>query len=206
MEWCYSVIVFSLPAATLCQVYPSNYSFINTHIENLMSIDQSRCTSNTAFTTCQHPSTLTDSITGGNTFNTEDYLVWNSTKQFSNLLFTFPTEILVHTITLYYYTRRETSSQIPTPIELDFYAAPDDYELWVNEVGMYINSVSLPERGSQLRSSNFSLGPTMVKKLRVSIVNANRHYQFGLSEVKFYRSDCGKLCILLVALLCKCMS
>ena len=167
-----------------------------------MSINQSRCTNNTAFTTCQHPSTLTDSITGG---NTEDYLVWNSTKRASNLLFTFPTEIVLDVVTLYYYTRRQTSSQSPTPIELSFYAAPDDYELWVNEVGMYINSVSLPET-SHLRSGNFSLGPTMMRKLRVFMENVNRHYQLGLGEVKFYRSDCGKLCIPLVALLCKCMS
>ena len=170
-----------------------------------MSINQSRCTNNASYTTCQHPSTLTDSITGGNTSNTEDYLVWNSTKRASNLLFTFPTEILVHNITLYYYTRRQTSSQTATPIELTFYAASDDYELWVDKVGTNINSVSLPER-SQVTGSNFSLVPTMMRKLRVSISNANRHYQFGLSEVKFYGSDCGKLCIPLVALLCMCMS
>ena len=157
-----------------------------------MSTDLSSCTNNASYTTCQHPSTLTDSITGG---NTEDYLVWNSTNQFSNLLFTFPTEVLVHNITLYYYTRRQTVSQTATPIKLFFYAAPDDYELWVNEVGMYINSVSLPET-SHPRSSNFSLGPTMMRKLRVLMNNVNRHYQFGLSEVKFYRSyDCGMLCI-----------
>ena len=206
MEWCYSVIIFSLPAAALCQVYPSNYSFITGHIENLMSIDQSRCTNNASFTTCQHPSTLTDSITGGNTSNTEDYLVWNSTNQFSNLLFTFPTQIPVHTITLYYYTRKQTESQTATPIELNFYAASDDYELWVNEVGTKINSVTLLPQRSQVTSSNFILVPTMMRKLRVSMNNANGHYQLGLSEVKFYRSDCGKLCIPLVALLCKCMS
>ena len=192
--------MYCFSAAALCQVCPSNYSFINTHIENLMSINLSRCTNNTSYTTCQHPSTLIDSNTGGNTFNTEDYLVWKSTNQFSNLLFTFPTEIPVHTITLYYYTRRQTSSQTATPIELSFYAAPDDYELRVNEVGMYINSVSLPET-SQVMSSKVSLGQTMISmrkamiKLRVSMSNVNRHYQFGLSEVKFYRSDCGKLCI-----------
>ena len=197
--------MYCFSAAALCQVYPSNYSFITGHIENLMSIDLSRCTNNTAFTTCQHPSTLTDSNTGGNTSNTEDYLLWNSTNQFSNLLFTFPTEIPVHTITLYYNTRRQTDSQTATLITLSFYAASDDYELWVNEVGMYINSVPLQER-SQVTSSNFSLGPTRTRKLRVSITNSNRHYQLGLSEVKFYRSDCGKLCIPLVALLCKCMS
>ena len=170
-----------------------------------MSIDQSRCTNNASFTTCQHPSTLTDSNTGGNTSNTEDYLVWKSTNSYSNLLFTFPTEILVHTITLYYYTRKQQSSQSATPSELIFYAAPDDYELWGNEVGMRIDSVSLPGR-SQVTSSNIRLGPTMMRKLRMSISNANGNYRFGLSEVKFYRSDCGKLCIPLVALLCKCMS
>ena len=167
-----------------------------------MSIDQSNCTNNASYTTCQHPSTLTDSNTGG---NTEDYLVWNSTKRASNLLFTFPTEILVHTITLYYDIQREPNSQTATPIELSFYAAPDDYELWVDKPGMRINSVSLPRR-PQVTSSNFSLGPPMMRKLRVLMNNANRHYQLGLSEVKFYRSDCGKLCIPLVALLCKCMS
>ena len=197
--WCVSSICFT---ATLGQMFPSNYSFINTHIENIMSINQSRCTNNASYTTCQHPNTLTDTITGG---NTEDYLVWNSTNRFSRLLFTFPTEIPVHTITLYYYTRRQTSSQTATPINLIFYAAPDDYELWVNEEGMRITSVSLPKR-SQVTSSNFSLGPTMMRKLRVDMNNVNRYYQFGLSEVKFYRSDCGKLCIPLVALLCKCMS
>ena len=79
------------------------------------------------------------------------------------------------------------------------------HQLWVNEEGININSVTLPER-PHLRSSNFSLGPTMMRKLRVLMNNANRHYQLGLSEVKFYRSDCGKLYIPLVALLCKCMS
>ena len=197
--------MYCFSAATLCQVCPSNYSFINTHIENLTSIDQSNCTNNASFTTCQHPSTLTDSITGGNTSNTEDYLVWKSTKTASDLLFTFPTEIRVHTITLYYYTRRQTGSQSPKSIVLNFYAASDDYELWVNEEGMYINSVSLPER-PHLRSSNFSLVPKMMRKLRVRMNNVNRHYQLGLSEVKFYRSDCGKLCKPLVALLCMCKS
>ena len=165
-----------------------------------MSINQSRCTNNTTFTTCQHPSTLTDSITGGSAFNTEDYLVWKSTIHFSNLLFTFPTEILVHTITLYYYTRRQTDPQTATPITFDFYAAPDDYELWVNEVGSNISPSPSPSTLSgrspvTIASSNFSLGPTMLRKLRVSITNANGNYRFGLSEVKFYRSDCGKLCI-----------
>ena len=123
------------------------------------------------------------------------------------LLFTFPTQIPVHTITLYYYTRRQTDSPTAIPIKLSFFAAPNDYELWVGKVGIKISPSpsTLPER-SQVKSSNFSLGPTMMIKLRVSMSNVNRHYQLGLSEVKFYRSDCGKLCIPLVALLCKCMS
>ena len=58
-----------------------------------MTIDLSRCTRDTMHSTCQHPSTLTDSNTGGNTFNTEDYLVWKTTNKFSRLLFTFPTEM-----------------------------------------------------------------------------------------------------------------
>ena len=101
----YSVIqYFSVSSicftASPCQVYPSNYTFTTGHIENLMSIDLSRCTNNPAYTTCQHPSTLTDSITGGYTSNTEDYLVWKSTNRDSNLLFTFPTEIVLEFVRL----------------------------------------------------------------------------------------------------------
>ena len=92
-----------------------------------MTIDLSRCTSDTMHSTCQHPSTLTDSNTGGNTFNTEDYLVWKTTNKFSRLLFTFPTEISLHNITLHSYIERESNDD--ASVRLKFFAIPDEFEL-----------------------------------------------------------------------------
>ena len=181
-------------AATLCQVYPSNYTFTTGHIENLMTIDLSRCTANTAFTTCQHPSTLTDSITGGDTFNTvntEDYLVWKSTNRFSRLLFTFPTEIVLEFVRLYYYIdNQELNNAI---IRLEFYAVPDEFMLGGNTPdSTSILNASLMSTSSPL-SKTFSLRSTMTRKLLVT--KSNEFYRFAASEVEFYTvsSDSGKL-------------
>ena len=162
-----------------------------------MTIDQSNCTNNTAFTTCQHPSTLTDSNTGGNTSNTEDYLVWKSTDRFSRLLFTFHTEIILHAITLYYFVDREPSTANPL---LEFLAVSDEFKIEASTPSEdeIINSVTLCERGPYPRNRSFVVDPAETNKLLV-----NKHgngYRFGLSEVEFF-TDCGTLHILLYAVL-----
>ena len=108
-----------------------------------MTIDLSRCTSDTMHSTCPHPSTLTDSNTGGNTFNTEDYLVWKSTNTFSRLLFIVPTEIVLHNITLHSYIERESNND--ASVRLKFFAVPDEFELQAGapEHRQLIHKVSL---------------------------------------------------------------
>ena len=156
-----------------------------------MTIDQSRCTSNPAYTTCQHPSTLTDSITGGSTVNTEDYLVWKSTNRFSKLLFTFPTEIVLEFVTLYYYIdNQEFNNAI---VRLEFYAVPDEFTLGGNMPdSKSILNASLMSTSDPLNKT-FSLRSTMTRKLLVT--KTNGFYSFAASEVEFYTysSDCGKL-------------
>ena len=173
-------------------MYPSNYTFTTDDIENLKSINQSRCTNNTSFTTCQHPSTLTDSNTGGNTSNTEDYLVWKSTNQFSRLLFTFPTEIVLELVRLYYYIdRQELFNAI---VRLEFLAVPEEFMLGGNMPdSTSILNASL--RSTSGPSKTFSLQSTMTRKLLVT--KSNVYYLFAASEVKFYTysSDCGKCCL-----------
>ena len=153
-----------------------------------MTIDLSNCTSNPASTTCQHPSTLTDSNAGGNTSNTQDYLVWNSTNRFSRLLFTFPTKIVLRTITLYYFVGRGSATANP---RLEFLAVPDDFTLGgTTPDSTSLLSATLSEAGS---SANVSLCPTMMSKLLVT--KNNEDYRFGLSEVEFF-TDYGELNIL----------
>ena len=133
--------MYCFSAATLCQVYPSNYSFFTNDIENYnMTIDRSRCrcTSNPAYTTCQHPCTLTDSITGDGTVNSTDYFLWRSNATNSRiLLFTFPQIVLLHTITLYYYIDRSSNVD---PV-LQFFAAEDNFDLlFITENNILIES------------------------------------------------------------------
>ena len=155
-----------------------------------MTIDQSRCTSNVAFTTCQHPSTLTDSITGGNTFNTEDYLVWKFNNRFSRLLFTFPTEIVLDVVRLYYYIDNQGLNN--AIVRLEFLAVPDEFTLGGNMVdSTSIHNATL--NTSDLLSRTFSLRPTMTRKLLVT--KSNDFSRFAASEVEFYSSDCGKCCL-----------
>ena len=177
--------------ASLCQVYPSNYTFGTGHIENLMSIDLSRCTNNPASTTCQHPSTLTDSITGGDPFNTEDYLVWKSTNRVSRLLFTFPTEIVLEFVRLYYYFDNQGLNN--SIVRLEFLAVPDVFTLGGNTPdSTSILNASLMSTSDPL-SKTFNLQSTMTRKLLVT--KSNSFYSFAASEVEFYTvsSDCGKL-------------
>ena len=192
----YSVIqYFSVSSicftATPCQVFPSNYTFTTSHIENLMSIDLSRCTNIPAFTTCQHPSTLTDSNTGRNPFNTEDYLMWKFNNRFSRLLFTFPTEIVLDLVRLYYYIDRQELNN--ATVRLEFLAVPDEFTLGGNMPD------STPILNASLRSTSdplsktFGLRSTMTRKLFV--IKRNDFYRFAVSEVEFYTysSDCGML-------------
>ena len=156
-----------------------------------MTIDLNRCTSYPAFTTCQHPSTLTDSITGGNTVNTQDYLVWKSTFRFSRLLFTFPTEIGLELVRLYYYfDSQEVNNAI---VRLEFLAVPDEFTLGGNMPhNTSILNASLMSTSDPL-SKTFSLQSTMTRKLLVT--KRNNFNRFAVSEVEFYTysSDCGKL-------------
>ena len=156
-----------------------------------MTIDQSRCTNDTVFTTCQHPSTLTDSNIGGNTSNTEDYLVWKSTNRDSRLLFTFPTEIVLEFVRLYYYIDRQEF--INAIVSLEFLAVPDVFTLGGNTPNSTsILNASLMSSSDPL-SKTFSLRSTMTRKLLVT--KTNDFYSFAASEVEFYTdsSDCGKL-------------
>ena len=157
-----------------------------------MSIDLSRCTNITAFTTCQHPSTLTDSITGGNTFNTEDYLVWKSANQFSRLLFTFPTEIVLEFVRLYYYIDSQGLNN--ATVRLEFLAVPDEFTLGGNIPDSTSIHASLMSTSNPL-SKTFSLQSTMTRKLFVT--KSNSFHSFAASEVEFhtYSSDCGKCCL-----------
>ena len=156
-----------------------------------MTIDLGRCTSYPASTTCQHPSTLTDSNTGGNTFNTEDYLVWKSTFRFSRLLFTFPTEIVLELVRLYYYfDNQELNNAI---IRLEFLAVPDEFMLGGNTPdSTSILNASLSST-SDPSNKTFSLRSTMTRRLLVT--KRNDFNRFAASEVEFYTysSDCGKL-------------
>ena len=156
-----------------------------------MSIDLSRCTNNASYTTCQHPSTLTDSNTGGKTSNTEDYLVWKSTNRDSRLLFTFPTEIVLEFVRLYYYiNRQEFNNAI---VRLEFYPVLDEFMLGGNMPNSTsILNASLMSTSDPL-SKTFSLRSTMTRKLLVT--KTNGFYRFAVSEVEFYTysSDCGKL-------------
>ena len=152
-----------------------------------MTIDPSRCTTNTAYTTCQHPSTLTDSITGGDTFNTEDYLVWKSNNRFSRLLFTFPTEIVLEFVRFY------SQEFINATVRLEFLAVPDEFTLGGNTPdSTSILNASLMSTSNSL-SKTFSLRSTMTRKLLLT--KSNDFYRFAVSEVEFYTysSDCGKL-------------
>ena len=153
-----------------------------------MTIDLNRCTSNTSYTTCQHPSTLTDSNTGR---NPEDYLVWKPTSRFSGLLFTFPTEIVLDLVRLYYYfDSQEVNNAI---IRLEFLAVPDEFTLGGNMPDMpsILNAALMSTSGPL--SKTFSLQSTMTRKLLVT--KSNDSYRFAVSEVEFhtYSSDCGKL-------------
>ena len=153
-----------------------------------MTIDQSRCTSNPVSTTCQHPSTLTDSIIEDCVVNSSDYLVWKSTFRFSRLLFTFHTEIVLRTITLYYFVDRGSTTANP---RLEFLAVPDNFTLGVKTPdSTSLLNATLHDAGP---SANVSLCPTMMSKLLVT--KSNEGYRFGLSEVKFF-TDCGELHIL----------
>ena len=157
-----------------------------------MTSNLSRCTSNASYTTCQHPSTLTDSITGGNTANTEDYLVWKSTFRFSRLLFTFPTEIVLKLVRLYYKFDRQ---ELNNAVRLEFLAVPDNFTLGGNMPdSTSILNASLMSTSDSL-SKTFNLRSTMTRKLLVT--KSNEFYRFAVSEVEFYTpsvsSDCGKL-------------
>ena len=158
-----------------------------------MTIDQSRCTSNPAFTTCQHPSTLTDSITGGNTSNTEDYLVWKSTNRFSRLLFTFPTEIDLEFVRLYYYFDNQGLNNVT--VRLEFLAVPDEFTVGGNtpDSTSILNASLMSTSGPLLISKTVILRSTMTRKLLLT--KSNGFYLFAASEVEFYTysSDCGKL-------------
>ena len=147
-----------------------------------------RCTSNSAYTTCQHPCTLTDSNTGDGTVNSTDYFLWRFNASNPRiLLFTFPQIVLLHTITLYYYIDRRSNVD---PV-LQFFAAIDNFDLLLTtENNILIESITVCENGSDPRNRSLSFDPKMMRKLLVTKNFGG--YRFGLSEVEFF-TDCGKL-------------
>ena len=120
-----------------CQVYPSEYAFRDDSVnrDESASANCRRYTISDNRGTIPYPSEyihcdgtqlqLTDSNLGQENYQKSEYYQWpaGSDKQ---LLFIFPANVSLTTITLHYYS--DSNQGLP---RLRFYAVPDDFGIWM---------------------------------------------------------------------------
>lgn len=167
-------------------MYPANYTFVGNEVLNCDSIITSACTTDTTYTTCPHPSTLTDSDIGSETEVDRDYFEWDSKTAFE-ILFTFSSEVSLTSITLSYFYGLGKGTIYGLP-DLRFFALPDDYEFGSNltsgSILLHVGSITKFLPGSRT-TENFKIPRPMTTK-KLVLERNSQGYRCAFSEIKFF--------------------
>ena len=124
---------------------------------------------------------LTDSNLGQEQYQITDYYVWLAGSA-TQLLFIFPTEVSLTTITLHYYSDSVTG--LP---RLSFYAVPDDFNVWDTPAisNPPADVVSVPPGGEPAGRRSVSITVNFNTK-KVLMYVFRRAFMFSVSEVEFF--------------------
>ena len=124
---------------------------------------------------------LTDSDLGQEQYQPTDYYVWIA-GQGAQLLFIFPTNVSLTTITLNYYS--DSVRGLP---KLRFYAVPDDFDVWVIPTTSYprVDVTAILPDGEPADRRNISIKVNINAK-KVLMYKFSATYQFAVSEVEFF--------------------
>ena len=194
----FNLCTYSAASASSCQVYPSEYAY---HRYSVYRTEKSsaNCRSYQSgldlnarteiYIHCDGtPLRLTDSDIGSEQYTLSDYYVWNAGSG-SQLLFIFPTRVILTTITLHYY---HTSGRgLP---RLRFWTVPDDFDIWNAPISNYsrVDIAAVPPGGnSPAGLRNISINTEIfTKKVLVTVFKFSSNSSFALSEVEFFTRAC----------------
>ena len=184
--------LFFTAHATSCQVYPSEYAYLDDSITRSES-SSANCRNYPPSVQDHgiHPENyihcdgtqfkLADSTFGQEQYQSSDYYVWSTTRD-SQLLFILPTRVSLTTITLHYYS--DSDRGFP---RLRFYAVPDDFDVWDAPSTSYprVDVASVPPGGESGGHRNISIRVNFNTK-KVLMYKFNSNFQFAVSEVEFF--------------------
>lgn len=140
---------------------------------------------------CTHPTRLTDSNTGPNTY-TEDtaadvYISGNNPEQ---ILFIFSTPVSITAINILYYSNTEDQGHP----KIRIYAVPEDFNVWDTAdsscPSIFIDEAPPGSEETGLRNVTREAGFETTRVLLTK--SESKNYNFVISEVEFFTCDPGK--------------
>ena len=123
---------------------------------------------------------LTDSNFGQGQYEPTDYYVWSSSGG-EQLLFIFPTEVSLTTVTLHYY-----NNSVRGLPKLTFYAVPDDFDVWDAPTTSYphVDVASVPASGEPVGCRRISINVNF-DVTKVLMFKYTSSLDFTVNEVEF---------------------
>ena len=114
---------------------------------------------------------------------TDYYIIVSSSVSGVQLLFIFPTNISLTTITLHYY-----SDSVRGHPRMRFYAVPDDFDVWDAPIISYqsVDIASVPPGGEPVGPRSVSFNVNFYTK-KVLMFKYSSLFQFAVSEVEFFK-------------------
>ena len=189
-------VTFSTALATSCQVYPSEYAYLEDSFNRPESAS-ANCRNYQASSAegSVHPEDyihcdgtqlkLIDSNFGQEQYQDSDYYIW-SIRTGDQLLFRFPTRVSMTSITLYYYS--DSVRGLP---RVTFYAVPNDFVIWDVPATSHPQKdiASVPPGGEPAGRRSVSINITFnTKKLLMFKYGSN--FPLVVSEVQFFCHSC----------------
>ena len=175
--------------------FPSSYTYESRSLLNPTVDDQFNCRnttiSGTPYTTCNHPALLTDSVLGPDIYaanssnNVSHYLFFSD--EASRILITFPENVLLTTMTFYYYIDSVFEVSLP---KIRTTLVPDNFQV-TSEIGSLRSlTVDTIEPTPELRGLNNKIvsltgefhGETTKFLIRIQ---DHKDYDFAFTEIIF---------------------
>ena len=191
---------YSTALATSCQVYPSEYAYHGTSVTRTESAGANCMMYSSGLKSDVYTEQyvhcdgvqrkLSDSNIGTKPeqYRSSDYYVWSAGTNRRQLLFIFPSMVNLVTITLHYYSDRDSfqgrSHGLP---KLKFYAVPDTFDVWDAPLLSYTSVIvaAVPPGGQPAGHRNVSTDIKFNTK-KVLMEKFSSSFHFAVSEVEFF--------------------
>ena len=180
-----ATIHYSTASSSSCQVYPSEYAYRDDSVARAESAS-ANCSSyppREDYIHCDGTQLkLADSNIGQEPYRSSDYYQWSAGSA-GKLLFIFPTNISLTTITLHYY-----SDSVRGRPRLRFYAVPDDFDIWdaLTSDPTYVGIGSVPAGGESAGRRSVHIGVNF-NTSKVLMYKFSSRFRLAVSEVEFFK-------------------